>query len=62
MKNIVLDNNSLKPSESGILMNKDGMPIVRVGIIDNENVVDFKVDCKFLLHEKNYNFIMDNNE
>ena len=62
MKNIVLDNNSLKPSESGILMNKDGMPIVRVGIIDNENVVDFKVDCKFLILDKNNSVIMDNIE
>jgi len=62
MKNIILDNNNLKPSESGILMNKDGMPIVRVGIIDNENVVDFKVDCKFLILDENDNVIMDNIE
>ncbi len=62
MKNIVLDNNSIKPSKGGILMNKEGMPIVRVGIIDNENVVDFKVDCKFLILDKNDNVIMDSVE
>ena len=62
MNNIVLDNNSLKPSESGILMNKNGIPIVRVGIIDDENVVDFKVDGKFLILDKNDNVIMDNIE
>ncbi len=57
-KNLLNKNNNLTASKDSFLISNSGVPIVRVGIVDNENVVDFKIDGKFSILDENNNKIL----
>lgn len=52
-------NNSIL-SGKGVFSTENNTPIVKVGISDSENNIDFKIDGRFLILDKNNNVIMDN--
>ena len=62
MKNNILNNDNIPTSEESSLVNNIQVPIVRIGIVDYENVVDFKINGKFSILDEDNNKILKKSE